>query len=818
MRPRSPSTTAPTEARTPTLLHAIKVIDELHEVLVGVVPSTQADPSERRPTVAVVVPAYGAAEHLEDCLESVRRQTYADWRCYVVDDASVDGSAELAARFARSDQRFTLLRHGRNAGLSASRNTGLLAATEELVTFLDADDLLVPTSIERRIDAFLAHEHEPDVVGAWGSTPQVPEETSLAEARSFDRSRDDADVHVLSRDGECPFNAHAPLLRAELLRRLGGFDERLLSGAEDWDLWQRLLSHGYRIVHAGGLAGLYRQRSGSMVRRDPSGHLDISSKLISRAHADVMVDADLAADPVAGRSLSCLMEAASLANRTAIYLGIHVASTGDPSVIDDPSWVRRCRRLPASVLRGRNLRSQVESGLRRGLGLGVSWNRLPSESQERIGAVAEVIADRLIAQISLLPIEQHETTDDLRPVRVRTEIAFLASTAADVEAFAVLVERLRSEGQSVVALDVERLGGAQGAAAAWAAMSMPVEPWGDLAMGRVVADCVVARRPFGPVVVDALERLSATGSRTVEWRSDDPDTRLECDPSDAVTVDDVWTPEGAVRSDGFSGPAVPLRLDGLVVEEGAQHEASLDLLTDLRDRHRGEACVIIGNGPSLNETDLSVLSSVPTFGVNGIFYADERLPKPVTYYVVEDTSVFRENTERIKAYKTGHKFFPTNYLVDFAQDEIEDRMAFFRMNAGFYDRKTGTRCHPRFSFDPRQRLYCGQSVTIINLQLAHWMGFDRVVLIGMDFSYTIPDDVDRRGDLLTSNSDDVNHFHADYFGKGKTWKDPKLDRVLVNYHLAREIYRATGREIVNATVGGQLKSFRRLDLAEAVRV
>jgi hypothetical protein len=174
--------------------------------------------------------------------------------------------------------------------------------------------------------------------------------------------------------------------------------------------------------------------------------------------------------------------------------------------------------------------------------------------------------------------------------------------------------------------------------------------------------------------------------------------------------------------------------------------------------------------------------------VNGIFYAAERFPDPITYYVVEDTSVFRENTQEIKDFATQYKLFPTSYLDAFSPQELDESIGFFRMNTGFYGRDTGTLCHPRFSVDPRQRLYCGQSVTIINLQLAYWMGFSRVVLIGMDFSYTIPDDVDREGDLITSNSDDVNHFHPDYFGKGKSWKDPKLDRVLVNYRLAKEMF------------------------------
>ena len=70
--------------------------------------------------------------------------------------------------------------------------------------------------------------------------------------------------------------------------------------------------------------------------------------------------------------------------------------------------------------------------------------------------------------------------------------------------------------------------------------------------------------------------------------------------------------------------------------------------------------------------------------------------------------------------------------------------------------------------------------------------------------------------VILSQSDDPNHFDPRYFGAGKTWHDPKLDRVLVNYRLAGEVYRAAGREIVNATVGGRLEVFPRLDLRSAL--
>ena len=66
----------------------------------------------------------------------------------------------------------------------------------------------------------------------------------------------------------------------------------------------------------------------------------------------------------------------------------------------------------------------------------------------------------------------------------------------------------------------------------------------------------------------------------------------------------------------------------------------------------------------------------------------------------------------------------------------------------------------------------------MNLQLAYHLGFTEVILIGMDFSYAIPDSAVVKGKDITSTDDDPNHFHPNYFGKGKRWHDPELDRVL----------------------------------------
>jgi hypothetical protein len=98
------------------------------------------------------------------------------------------------------------------------------------------------------------------------------------------------------------------------------------------------------------------------------------------------------------------------------------------------------------------------------------------------------------------------------------------------------------------------------------------------------------------------------------------------------------------------------------------------------------------------------------------------------------------------------------------------------------------------------------------MQLAYYLGFTEVYLIGMDFSYKIREtDKPTEGTTLLSQEDDINHFHPDYFGKGKKWHDPKLHNVAKNYKLAKEIFETSGRKIYNATIGGELEIFERKD-------
>ncbi len=100
--------------------------------------------------VSVVVPVYNAEAYLEACAESVFAQTYRELELIFVDDGSADGSGDLCDRFAGLDPRVRVF-HKENGGASSARNVGLRAAAGDYVYFLDADDRIAPTLLEKLV-------------------------------------------------------------------------------------------------------------------------------------------------------------------------------------------------------------------------------------------------------------------------------------------------------------------------------------------------------------------------------------------------------------------------------------------------------------------------------------------------------------------------------------------------------------------------------------------------------------------------------------------------------------------------------------------
>ncbi|MAZ45760.1 MAG: hypothetical protein CMD74_03520 [Gammaproteobacteria bacterium] len=229
-------------------------------------------------------------------------------------------------------------------------------------------------------------------------------------------------------------------------------------------------------------------------------------------------------------------------------------------------------------------------------------------------------------------------------------------------------------------------------------------------------------------------------------------------------------------------------------------------LRELRESYKGtDRCFIIGNGPSLNVTDLSLLRDEVTFATNGFFLKANALGWTPTFYVVEDHLVAEDRKAEIAALRGSTKLFPI-YLAYCCQQDDETIFFNHRPRVSYPEAFD-------FSSDASKVTYAGCTVTYTCMQLAVYMGFKEIILVGVDADYDIPSDVTTKAEygveILDMGSDDPNHFDPDYFGKGYRWHDPQVDKMMDAYETARRALQASNQSIVNATVGGKLEVFPR---------
>jgi len=246
------------------------------------------------------------------------------------------------------------------------------------------------------------------------------------------------------------------------------------------------------------------------------------------------------------------------------------------------------------------------------------------------------------------------------------------------------------------------------------------------------------------------------------------------------------------------------KIRGINKKSPISHLRDIDKVKSYHDMHKGDRCFIIGNGPSLNLLDLTLLKNEITFGVNAIYTNYNQMGFHVTYYVVEDKFVAEDRADEINQYKESLLMYgdELTYCLSPNKNTVLLNVIYnFRNYFGF----------PHFSKNIAKKIWVGGTVSYLCMQIAYYMGFDQVYLIGFDHSYEIPDNAEVDGHKIVSTIDnDPNHFNKEYFGKGKRWHDPMLDRMELAYKKAKTYFEDDGRKIVNATVGGKLAIFDRI--------
>ncbi len=239
-------------------------------------------------------------------------------------------------------------------------------------------------------------------------------------------------------------------------------------------------------------------------------------------------------------------------------------------------------------------------------------------------------------------------------------------------------------------------------------------------------------------------------------------------------------------------------------------------LEGLRDIYKGERCFVIGNGPSLNKTNLAKLDKEFTFCANKFYLKLPDLKWIPNFYTCLDWTVTPDDSNNIQAFFDQNpdilKFIPTRFTYLFKE---EGNMFYY------HSKPAGYSLYEKFEPDLPKGVRGGGTVATAMIQIAAFMGFKHIYLIGTDVSYSIPKTVKQSGPdkfntgvklyLESTQDDDPNHFCSNYFGAGTKWHDPnvaEMKRGFRNTYLGAHLY---GINVYNATVGGELDQVPRVD-------
>lgn len=266
--------------------------------------------------------------------------------------------------------------------------------------------------------------------------------------------------------------------------------------------------------------------------------------------------------------------------------------------------------------------------------------------------------------------------------------------------------------------------------------------------------------------------------------------RVVCNYDEMENADCIFAPEG-IRE------IPPEKFIDIEAYVEKAYPVSNERIQKYENIHKGERCVIVATGPSLTISDLDRLhdKGIKCISVNRIYNLFDRTAWRPDYYAVEDYKMIEDLCDEIAGLELEHKF--VNGRVDkywkqeAAQSSISYKMI---MQNCLSDRVGFSRHIDRF-------VYNGYTVTYVCLQLAVYMGFTEIYLLGVDFNYS--------SDVYAES----NHFE----GYQSHYKDIRLnpilyDRMLRAYGKAKKVAQSMGVHIYNATRGGKLEIFDRADI------
>jgi glycosyltransferase involved in cell wall biosynthesis len=197
------------------------------------------------PRVSILMPVRNEERYLTAALDSLFRQTLAEWELVAVDDGSSDESPSLLASAAAYDPRIRVIRLS-GGGLVSALNTGLAACRAPLVARMDGDDICHPRRLEYQVAHLDSNPHIGLAACNFRHFPRTHLKQGMLAYESWQNALDRHDLILRDRFVESPFVHPSIVTRRALLNSLGGY--RDMGWPEDYDLWLRMAEAGVRFA------------------------------------------------------------------------------------------------------------------------------------------------------------------------------------------------------------------------------------------------------------------------------------------------------------------------------------------------------------------------------------------------------------------------------------------------------------------------------------------------------------------------------------------------------------------------------------------
>lgn len=737
------------------------------------------------PRITVVIPNFNGAAFIEPCISSVVSQGYPNLDLILVDGGSSDESMAIVRKY---DRHFSHIISEPDDGQGDALNKGFRLSDGEIMGWINSDDMLMPGSLFLLARVFKRHE---EVRWLTARTVMLLEDStiySVAPARPWSWLRFMAgDYRYIQQE--------STYWRRSLWEEAGSMIDSSFRLAVDLELWVRFFGYD-KLYTINSLIGSFRKREGQRSTVQREAYEKESLVILERAFSTI--------SPGRRRRYADLLDVEFKTINSYDFANLPATiSAEDPPMLNFSAQENDFSfgQGGAMVPRGSVAEPQIDlDGM-----IAFDFFEGPNFGAASLSGLDVTIIPRVpfgAAKGGQYSEATPATILVAGPIVVTQPAEGVIAVTARLVGNHVYMPFRFSPNVGSIALSVQ---------------------WNEAGITITGNGKVVGQRPLYGVRELAMPQFRiGCGFKQRYWSGGL--SQVELSFRNGEGEEQTWRP---LENSELARATIEVRqteIRDAIISDA--EKPPLTSLLDFKGKHAGQRCFLMGSGPSLRLMDLNLLKDEVVFSCNASFLLFPDIDWLPTYYACVDSRVLSDRGPEIAAmlrqYPQITGFFPSE-IVDHSDKTFMNsrRLVGAGHNAYFFNEIYNSEenlPYSMFSTDLDDHVVMPYTVTVTMLQLAVYMGFSEIYLIGCDTSYVVLPTVEQQGvesdgvklELTSTQDDDPNHFDPRYFGAGRKWHNPQVSNMIRHYEYAKQVTDELGVHVYNATIGGKLEVFPRV--------